>query len=303
MGIYAAIGPEEYAGSEGEEGTEKAFQMHAYALAERLLDICGDDGATAFNGDAQHAQNVAEAVITILEQQQQVATQNGDTGEKKNRKKRLVKEELIGAIVTRSTFRSASSSSSSSEAHNSHEALLPGQLPPGHSIRQFTPDISEQQMKRLASLQAALFFEARYGEVVDPEANLKDVAASVKKGWAWGYLVPGEQEDVVASALFLGRETPNGITIRIVYTAKEWRRRGFAEKLVRRVVEVLLGISEEGKQEAHGGKRKKWDHVKLLFIKDGPAEKIYRRIGFGGDGGVDESVLADIDVVDEEEGK
>jgi len=147
----------------------------------------------------------------------------------------------------------------------SPQSQQPMDIPLDHKVRRASYPQDIVQKERLEEMYSAMFFEIRGRRV--PAASLTAlVQAAMDRADVWGYFVNNEP----VSTAFLGRPTRNGKSVQNVYTNSLHRNKGYASILVGEVCRRVL--LEEGEVK----------HLQIFFKEGGAAEKIYRRIGFGG---------------------
>lgn len=194
------------------------------------LDV--NDLPFAFNGNAQLVDAISSAVTKL---------RGPDT-------KIITEVEVIGAVITRDTLSSTS--------------LAPETLEPSHEIRRCSYPADEHCHDTLTVMYRDMFSEAR-GIDVPYDYSSKTVRDTVMSGDTWGYFIDG----VPVASCYCGRPTRNGKSINVVYTNKEFRKKGYAERLVEEVCGRLLGDLK---------------YITLFFLEGSSAGRLYRRIGFGG---------------------
>ncbi|KAG9314131.1 hypothetical protein JVU11DRAFT_4916 [Chiua virens] len=99
----------------------------------------------------------------------------------------------------------------------------------------------------------------------------------VSKGQLWLY----ETSDAIAAICAVTRSSIKASAITKVYTCPTWRRRGFAEHLVRRVTQQLLDCGKES--------------VLLYVGHENSARRVYHRVGFVGLGETTEELPEDVE--------
>ncbi|KAJ7188934.1 hypothetical protein C8R46DRAFT_1157739 [Mycena filopes] len=102
------------------------------------------------------------------------------------------------------------------------------------------------------------------------DAAIKEAAILIRSQqiWVHGMRFAGDVHDDIASIVAFTRNSENVATITKVFTNPAWRRRGCAERLVRRVCKHLLATKQS---------------VALFVAHDNPAAtKVYDRVGFLG---------------------
>ncbi|KAJ7033367.1 hypothetical protein C8F04DRAFT_623124 [Mycena alexandri] len=106
------------------------------------------------------------------------------------------------------------------------------------------------------------------------ESAIKEAAILIRNQqiWVHGMRFDGDVHEDIASIVAFTRNSDNVATISKVFTNPTWRRRGCAERLVRRVCKHLLATKQS---------------VALFVAHSNPgATKVYDRVGFRGlDGG------------------
>lgn len=106
--------------------------------------------------------------------------------------------------------------------------------------------------------------------VLTPQAAIREASILIRNNQVWVHRVrcASGQRDEIASIVAFTRNTEAVATISKVYTNPAWRRRGCAERLVRRVCKHLLCAHES---------------VALYVAHNNPgAAKVYHRVGFLG---------------------
>ncbi|KAJ7198514.1 hypothetical protein GGX14DRAFT_469539 [Mycena pura] len=102
------------------------------------------------------------------------------------------------------------------------------------------------------------------------EGAIKEAATLIHNGQVWVHAIRREEDSVsdVASIVAYTRNSESVATITKVFTNPTWRRRGCAERLVRRVTKHLLATKQS---------------VALYVAHDNPAAtNVYHRVGFLG---------------------
>ncbi|KAJ6491644.1 hypothetical protein C8R47DRAFT_976415 [Mycena vitilis] len=102
------------------------------------------------------------------------------------------------------------------------------------------------------------------------EGAIKEAATLIQSNqiWVHGIRREGDTHDAIASIVAFTRNTDNVATISKVFTNPDWRSRGCAERLMRRVCKHLLATKQS---------------LALFVAHDNPAAtKVYHRVGFLG---------------------
>lgn len=198
-----------------------------------IVEILHVDGfPAAFNGDARLVDVVSAAVAKRRGSDVRIFTEG----------------EFVGAVVTPDTLSLISSTME--------------MLPLAHEIRRVSYPTDEHHHNLLTGMHHDMFTEAR-GIDVPYDHSSKHVQDTVTRGDAWVYFVGGAP----TASCYCGRSTRRGKCINVVYTRKDFRRNGYAERLVG---EVCRRLFEE------------LEYVMLFFQEGSSAAGIYRRLGFGG---------------------
>ncbi|KAJ7750043.1 hypothetical protein DFH07DRAFT_549739 [Mycena maculata] len=106
--------------------------------------------------------------------------------------------------------------------------------------------------------------------VLTHEGAIKEAATLIRGGQVWvhGVRRPGDPREDIASIAAFTRNSETVATISKVFTNPNWRRRGCAERLVRRVCKHLLATKQS---------------VALYVAHNNPAAtNVYHRVGFLG---------------------
>ncbi|KAK0194819.1 hypothetical protein F5146DRAFT_1172143 [Armillaria mellea] len=106
--------------------------------------------------------------------------------------------------------------------------------------------------------------------VLDDAGALKEATLLVRQNQVWVHRIrqQGEDRSYIASIVAFTRNSDTLATITKVYTNPDYRRRGYAERLVRRVCKHLFMTKEK---------------VALYVAHNNPAvSKVYHRVGFAG---------------------
>ncbi|KDQ08535.1 hypothetical protein BOTBODRAFT_563977 [Botryobasidium botryosum FD-172 SS1] len=173
-----------------------------------------------------------------------------------------IQNDLRAAVLTPATF------IGSAEAHANI-------LPLGHRITpvDFTGKDGAALLDQFAITIDLVYAEATGRAIPPPPSTPAQWAPyrakaqnRISNGIVWAYLIDGEATP--AALGYIGRRTRRGVSIRIVYTDKAHRRRGYAEKLVREMV-------------WHAFFQEKREYVTIHYVAGRSAGDLYRRVGFG----------------------
>ncbi|TDL28040.1 hypothetical protein BD410DRAFT_781986 [Rickenella mellea] len=139
----------------------------------------------------------------------------------------------------------------------------------------FPGEVWDLRMAALSDLDAVAslchgFAEGSEPFVLTRERAFEEASLLIDQGQVWVHEVKRNgQPSAIASIVAVTRETASVSAITKVYTNPDFRRRGFAERLVRKVTQELL---QSGKE-----------FVVLYVAHDNKAAaKVYHRVGFAG---------------------